>query len=48
MESTKSILVQVSETIQGKKFTLEEVVEFTDLIAEKLDSAIDKVDEAWA
>jgi len=39
-----SILVQVSETLQGKKFTLEEVVEFTDLIAEKLDSAIDKVD----
>ena len=38
------IFVQVSETLQGKKFTLEEVVEFTDLIAEKLDSAIDKVD----
>ncbi|TBR12098.1 MAG: chemotaxis protein [Candidatus Nitrosotenuis sp.] len=36
--------MQVSETIQGKKFTLEEVVEFTDLIAEKLDNAIDKVD----
>ena len=30
---------------QGKKFTLEEVVEFTDLIAEKLNSAIDKVDD---
>lgn len=29
---------------QGKKFTLEEVVEFTDLIAEKLNSAIDQVD----
>lgn len=29
---------------QDKKFTLEEVVEFTDLIAEKLDAAIDKVD----
>lgn len=39
-----TIFVQVSETLQGKKFTLEEVVEFTDLIAEKLDSAIDKVD----
>lgn len=36
--------MQVSETAQGKKFTLEEVVEFTDLIAEKLDNAIDKVD----
>lgn len=36
--------MQVSETTQGKKFTLEEVVEFTDLIAEKLDNAIDKVD----
>ncbi len=36
--------MQVSETLQGKKFTLEEVVEFTDLIAEKLDNAIDKVD----
>jgi hypothetical protein len=35
--------VQASEAAQ-KKFTLEEVVEFTDLIAEKLDSAIDKVD----
>ncbi len=30
---------------QGKKFTLEEVVEFTDLIAEKLNGAIDKVDD---
>ena len=37
--------MQASETVtNGKKFTLEEVVEFTDLIAEKLDSAIDKVD----
>ncbi|WKT57790.1 cache domain-containing protein [Candidatus Nitrosotenuis chungbukensis] len=36
--------MQVSEIAQGKKFTLEEVVEFTDLIAEKLDNAIDKVD----
>lgn len=36
--------MQVSEITQ-KKFTLEEVVEFTDLIAEKLDSAIDKVDD---
>jgi hypothetical protein len=36
--------VQQSELQQGKKFTLEEVVEFTDLIAEKLDNAIDKVD----
>jgi hypothetical protein len=36
--------VQLSEITQERKFTLEEVVEFTDLIAEKLDSAIDKVD----
>jgi len=36
--------VQATELQQGKKFTLEEVVEFTDLIAEKLDAAIDKVD----
>jgi len=36
--------VQQTEVQQGKKFTLEEVVEFTDLIAEKLDNAIDKVD----
>jgi hypothetical protein len=36
--------VQASELQQGKKFTLEEVVEFTDLIAEKLNTAIDKVD----
>lgn len=36
--------MQTSEITQEKKFTLEEVVEFTDLIAEKLDSAIDKVD----
>lgn len=36
--------MQQSELQQGKKFTLEEVVEFTDLIAEKLDNAIDKVD----
>jgi hypothetical protein len=30
--------------LQRSKFTLEEVVEFTDLIAEKLNNAIDKVD----
>ncbi len=30
--------------LQRSKFTLEEVVEFTDLIAEKLNSAIDRVD----
>lgn len=30
---------------QGKKFTLEEVVQFTDLIAEKLNVAIDKVND---
>jgi hypothetical protein len=35
--------VQTTEQ-QAKNFTLEEVVEFTDLIAEKLDGAIDKVD----
>jgi methyl-accepting chemotaxis protein len=35
--------VQATELL-GKKFTLEEVVEFTDLIAEKLNTAIDKVD----
>lgn len=38
------MIVQQSELQQGKKFTLEEVVEFTDLIAEKLNNAIDKVD----
>lgn len=36
--------MQATEQQQGKKFTLEEVVEFTDLIAEKLNTAIDKVD----
>ncbi|CAE6496969.1 methyl-accepting chemotaxis protein [Candidatus Nitrosotenuis uzonensis] len=36
--------MQQSELQQGKKFTLEEVVQFTDLIAEKLNNAIDKVD----
>lgn len=36
--------VQTTEQQQEKKFSLEEVVEFTDLIAEKLDAAIDKVD----
>jgi hypothetical protein len=37
--------VQITEQQQGNKFTLEEVVEFTDLIAEKLNTAIDKVDD---
>lgn len=36
--------MQAAELKQEKKFTLEEVVEFTDLIAEKLNTAIDKVD----
>lgn len=37
--------MQITEQQQGNKFTLEEVVEFTDLIAEKLNTAIDKVDD---
>lgn len=36
--------MQTAELQQGKKFSLEEVVQFTDLIAEKLNNAIDKVD----
>jgi len=41
----KSKDVSTTQVQQGKKFTLEEVVEFTDLIAVKLNSAIDKVDD---
>lgn len=37
--------MSTTQVQQGKKFTLEEVVEFTDLIAEKLNTAIDKVDD---
>lgn len=43
--SPKILTVATAQIQQGKKFTLEEVVEFTDLIAEKLNSAIDKVDD---
>jgi hypothetical protein len=42
---SKTLVVATTQIQQGKKFTLEEVVEFTDLIAEKLNSAIDKVDD---
>lgn len=38
------MIVQTTELQQDKKFSLEEVVQFTDLIAEKLNNAIDKVD----
>ena len=37
--------MSTTQTQQEKKFTLEEVVEFTDLIAEKLNVAIDKVND---
>src|SRR5574338_497798 len=36
--------MEATQIQEGKKFTLEEVVEFTDMIAEKLNNAIDKVD----
>lgn len=36
--------METTQVQENKKFTLEEVVEFTDMIAEKLDNAIDKVD----